>query len=509
MSPSYDSRRGTEKFELLDEKVASLLPLEDKIQKMMAKLEETDSKVTEIQRKLNSASSSSSVASAASPASSVASEAPLFNEFTSRGVLSALKDIEIKVNKLVEKSTLADAPRPAEPATCHVAQQKTNDIVNDIAAKVDFILDKMVAKKHGKQTEDVTITEESMYDDNDDYSTVSITSANGDHVANQAERAFVKLWRRMLQPVRRANRKFESLDKMLIHLEKLANSSVQQHVMNRGRVADDKQIVGTIQHDVASLLQCCRANDAGVVALSKTFDNFISNFNANNTNDRCISQVELQHHLQQSRIDIVAEIRQLVIDQMDAAFDKIRHACTTAAATTTTSQPVARFNQRKKISNRDNSNETITRYADSFAYYPCTSIKTKCAHQVSHFFFSFYHVCSEEVTTETYRAKVSQSLAPSFEGEEDLSVSDKKSVDTIAKTTEAPVIRGCQDLRMAGERQSRVYTMASGKELNEGGRDYNTRFCDMTTDGGGWTVSNFLSVLFVCAFISTFNILTF
>ena len=55
---------------------------------------------------------------------------------------------------------------------------------------------------------------------------------------------------------------------------------------------------------------------------------------------------------------------------------------------------------------------------------------------------------------------------------------------------EVPVkISGCHHLRTAGETtETGVYSLASGKELNEAGRDYNTRLCDMTTDGGGWTV---------------------
>lgn len=107
--------------------MATLLPLEDKVDKLLERLEETDAKVGDIQRKVDALPPPPSPSSASSASSSepeppppptatgggvvvVGSEAPLFSEFTGRGVLSTLKEIEIKVNRLAEQDGHAPTP---------------------------------------------------------------------------------------------------------------------------------------------------------------------------------------------------------------------------------------------------------------------------------------------------------------------------------------------------------------------------------------------------------------
>ena len=74
----------------------------------------------------------------------------------------------------------------------------------------------------------------------------------------------------------------------------------------------------------------------------------------------------------------------------------------------------------------------------------------------------------------------------------DAALTHTQGPDATATATSSYKINGCHDLRTAGETESGVYSLASGKELNEAGRDYYMRLCDMTTDGGGWTVIQFI-----------------
>ncbi|KAI9554401.1 fibrinogen and fibronectin [Daphnia sinensis] len=450
--------RGAEKWEILDEKMATLMPLDDRLTKLMIKLEETDARVAEIQRKINTPGANGGLST------SSVGEAPLFSEYTSRGVLSALKDIEIKVNKI---ATSDHSPGTNQERSVLISgrkeelelQKKTYDVVNDVAGKVDFILDKMSTtgkrQNGGKQqmAQSMDDNSEDVYDDGDsDYPSGSAAGDNGgagpSTGINQAERAFVKQWRRMLQPVRRANQRFNSLDKVFGQLDKIANTSS----MVVRRDAEIRQL----KDDVAALLECCRGNDVGLRGLTRSVEALGEAVKAGQTDEnQCVSEADLQTRLKHTQSELIRQMGDSFKEQMTSGVERIRQTC---------------IGQRKKslaIHNSSNGTNVIS---------------------------------EEESTTEGAIASQGQATpvgpdAGKRDTMRNVSSSGAKMIPQSQPSVSAHIgqsekigVRGCHDLRLAGETETRVYSLASGKELNEGGRDYNTRFCDMTTDGGGWTV---------------------
>lgn len=489
---TYENR-GAEKWEIIDEKMATLLPLDDRLTKLMTKLQETDAKVAEIQQKLNSNKGGGTNGNNGAAGTAMASnaEAPLFSEYTSRGVLSALKDIEIKVNKIAnggdtsngspnghhhQQTDKTNGRSSRDNELLLELQQKTFDVVNDVAGKVDFILDRtpvvVVSNKRqnggggsgGKQAAQGLDSDnsEDVYDDGDsDYSTTNggeNGNGNGNGGMNAAaERSFVKTWRRMLQPVRRANQKFGSLDKMLVQLEKMVNAS---SVLVR-RDAEVREITD----DLAALLECCRGNDVGWRGLTKSLEALGEAIKAGQTaENQCVNEADLQTRLQHTQTELVRQMGDAFKEQMTAGVDRIRQTC---------------IGQRKKsLAVSHNHHQHSGGGGNGTGQYLGLTGD------------------GDESTTEG--AVASQGQATPV-GPDSASGGGKRT-DVKQSTPSSSVggpggatggktgVRGCHDLRLAGETETRTYSLASGKELNEGGRDYNTRFCDMTTDGGGWTV---------------------
>ena len=53
--------------------------------------------------------------------------------------------------------------------------------------------------------------------------------------------------------------------------------------------------------------------------------------------------------------------------------------------------------------------------------------------------------------------------------------------------TENPIPQSCENPKLVRKGESKVLRVGDSKQ-NEGSRDFNIRYCDQQTNGGGWTV---------------------
>ena len=112
---------------------------------MMSKLEDTDARIAEMYRMLSGKVAMVAPPLPPPPPPPPTPETPLFSEYTSRGVLSALKEIEVKVNGLAGDVRAESGCNAVE----RDARSRTLALLNDIAAKVDVILDHVIHRDGG------------------------------------------------------------------------------------------------------------------------------------------------------------------------------------------------------------------------------------------------------------------------------------------------------------------------------------------------------------------------
>lgn len=143
----------------------------------------------------------------------------LFSEFTTRGILSTLKVIERKLDRMLVASQGANGKaalmRKNSEETKGRLTIKCNtppiveELLQDVASKVDIIFDKMNTEDNSSNQEEFDSDD---YMDDQNYLNEDVASPN----ANSDLKLINKVWKRINQPWKQARRLLEQLDKDIL-----------------------------------------------------------------------------------------------------------------------------------------------------------------------------------------------------------------------------------------------------------------------------------------------------
>ncbi|XP_059490229.1 angiopoietin-2-like [Neocloeon triangulifer] len=202
--------RGQERFEVFDAKMNQMLGAqEEQLQRVSGRLDEIDSRLGGIAKNIDD-----NAAGANNEPST-----PLLGEFATRGVLSTLKGIERKVDKLIAQAKADEKSHAtAEKAAskCQAPSSVLEALLQDVASKVDVIFDRL--PEEGE---------------------VEIRGMDS------------RAWRRMASPLRRTWRALESVEKAV----KSSEETTAQ--LKRGQEHLLKLANHTLRHSVQGS-ECCR-----------------------------------------------------------------------------------------------------------------------------------------------------------------------------------------------------------------------------------------------------------
>ncbi|XP_015512430.2 uncharacterized protein LOC107218903 isoform X1 [Neodiprion lecontei] len=431
--------RGQEKMIVLDTKVSQLMNLEYKLERVAANLQETSRRIHQLE----------------------APKDPLMGEFAVRGVLSTLKNVERKVDRVQTGiqgigTTLKQKKKRNETEEASgklVIRCNTppavEEALQDVQAKVDLVYDKLLSETDSNELNDQPESSD----------------------LPQAEAKLLnRLWKRLMVPQRKM---IKSLDA----IEDLLRGSNATGVSCHGDLDEN------LNRDIEELSSCCRAS-------SHRVSSFVENA------ETLMKRVEgvVNHVNSQSSIGLEALERGFSKQRnhMEDVFGKISETCSRTKGESPSSKqfPVLVYDGSGDATDDTGSgDDEDTPQGEGSADGEVTVIPLETGAEG-------WTPNKGEDATSTPGYPVPQTWSPVAAVPNTTTLPPPvttASVETLS-TTEVPGdqllyadAKKCESLVNTG-RNSGVYMLGQNRDLNDAGRDFYTRNCDLETAGGGWTV---------------------
>ncbi|XP_066985122.1 uncharacterized protein [Macrobrachium rosenbergii] len=224
------------KLTALDKKINAMTRLEFKVEQVSERVEEVDSKINWVKKQMH------------------APETPIINEFAGRGLLSSLLNIETKLDNITSKITdgiqtggdyssykrtrqvygsrfrqLRPTVEP-EPGitfitdgeeTCHL-HPKDSRRLQDVSAKVDLVFDRITDPDYDY---DLLVSQLPRAAPLTAQSLPTTSEPNGDPNEPSPEHLFARFWKSLFSPFKKINRRFRGFETQLASIHKSCNES--------------------------------------------------------------------------------------------------------------------------------------------------------------------------------------------------------------------------------------------------------------------------------------------
>ncbi|XP_024942556.1 uncharacterized protein LOC107269500 isoform X2 [Cephus cinctus] len=441
--------RGQEKVVVLDGKVTQLMGLEYKLEKVASRLEETSQRIHQLETPRD----------------------PLMGEFATRGVLSTLKVVERKVDRIqTGLATIGTSLKPKrrrndtsdESGGKFVIRCNTppaiEEALRDVRAKVDLMYDRVVSDGDSNELAD--------------------QPASAETVITESQ-MLNKLWKRITAPQRKTVRTLESLENLIRGLN-VNNGNCQREEM------DD-----SVAHDIQELLSCCRASSQRVTSFTENGEMLLKRVEGvvNQVRNQAVSgQESLESYFREQRSHFDSILKQ------ERFCPRVEGKKTPPTVTPLGSD----YNGSGDATDDEGSGDDEDapegsgdeEAPDGSGHGEEPSLVNSRKFNIPRRNEDRYAESTTKISTPPIFGPWNLTTTTTTVSPTTISFSfNEGSLTTTPKTPELIYVNegSCEALINTG-RPSGVYTLGSLRDFNPLIRDFYTRNCDLTTSGGGWTV---------------------